>query len=1183
MTKKVLFVLILFFAASILQAQEKPNIILFFIDDWAWNGTSVQMDDEIINSYLPSLISMPNLDKIAAEGMIFSNAYSGAPQCSPSRVALQTGQSSPRNGFTVYMNSNGDYYDNSNLYKNFPLVPCVSDAAIDRDVITIPMALASYGYTSAHLGKWHAYQDESIGYGMPGDIGFAMNDGNTDNKSGHTADNDGNPLTYDENGGYVGPENPKRIFSITNDALSFITQQVNANKPFYAQLSHYAMHEGRDCLPWTRAKYQAMPELQRYYKSKGTSAEDISYRSDPAVWLGMAENLDSAIGVVLDSIKELGIEDNTYVIVTSDNGYREDFYEDLMRLPQPLRAHKWWLWQAGIRVAMVVKGPNIPAGSVCDENVVNYDFLPTFVDWAGGDTSALTGIDGVSLASLMKGETATEDFSNRNLFFHYPHYRDNMPHSAMISGSKKVMHFYEKPDLPILFDLANDMGETVNIADTDPVTHKTMYDDMMKYLNDVGARIPKINPDYDPAVYASAREYTMRMKWGPFEGERKLDEDEIVSPAEKLYQHLSALNKASISVDAAKQLTAWSDQSYNNNNAVTRAGNPIYPSVKTFESGLAGIDFGSSNNTLDLILSGKSDAIVDFNGAAANNSGFGISVAFIPLALNNEWCYLLGNSSNTEDVNSFGIRYNGSGIVEAYLGGERLTATKAISLDKTSVVVLNYNKYTGEFTLFTTAGDTISKLITSGDFSNASAVFFGGNSSDADGYFNGVLGEIKVYDMALTDEQVYEEGEQILKNWSEPGVQKLIQHLDATVEGSIERDQSGLVSVWKDLSGNQNDATAFVGSVFYPSSSASKVGLKGLDFGDAISKLKLFSSDASDSILDFTGLAAKNNGVTFFMAFKIDDFVANHNDIMGNSTTITTGLGLRYSESGQPVAYTGGSRMSATNSLQKDETVVYALKFDRPKQLLEFWNSSGSSITSITSSLASGDFSNGDAFTIGGTGNSSSSARFFIGMVGEVKVYNYSLSDAKFDEEFKYLTDKWINGFPPSVTWMKNPFSKTEANVDVAYTDSIIKTDLNNPENKEVQFSKVSGPAWLSISTSGKLTGTPSISDSGLNSFLVQVIFEENTTLQAKLEIEVLYTPSVGLGKKQPVASIYPNPVHDMITISEVSQGHFMIYDIYGIKRMEGNLKNSIDITGLKSGLYNMLINDQVVRFIKIE
>lgn len=485
------------------QNYSKPNIVLIFVDDWAWNGTPIAMDESMSNSFMP-LLQMPNLDKLASEGMKFRNAYSGAPQCSPSRVALQTGQSSPRNGFTVYMNNGGsDYFDPNKSYRQFPVVPCVSDQTIDEDAVTIPEALGPLGYACAHVGKWHMR-------GSPEDEGYLVHDGNTTNKPGNSKI----------------PDDPKLMFSVTNKAIKFMEDQVDAEKPFYLQISHYAMHAGFECLPETREKYANMPEMQAYYKKVGKTAETIqrSHR-DPATWMGMAEDLDGRIGAVLNKIKELGIEDNTYIIMTADNGYRHFFYRDFGKT-QPLHSGKWWVWQGGLRVSMIAKGPGIEAGSINKENVINYDFLPTFVEWAGGNPNDLQNIDGVSLKGLMEGEKYDKDFSNRYLYFHYPHYRSGMPHSAIVSGTKKVMHFYERPDIPMLFDLAKDEGEVKNLAAEKPEEHKKMFDEMMRYFEEVGARIPKKNPNYDSETYNKASGAEQRAIWGPFVGERPLEEDE---------------------------------------------------------------------------------------------------------------------------------------------------------------------------------------------------------------------------------------------------------------------------------------------------------------------------------------------------------------------------------------------------------------------------------------------------------------------------------------------------------------------------------------------------------------------------------------------------------------------------------------------------------------------------------
>ncbi len=488
---------------------DRPNIVLLYIDDWAWNGTPVAMDDSMDNSRMP-VLRMPNVERLAREGMKFRNAYA-SPQCSPARVCVQTGQSSPRNGFTVFMNDKGQEYYDEKGYKGFPVVPCISDMTLDRDAVTLPEALKPLGYVSAHVGKWHMGGD-------PGDEGYVLHDGNTNNKPGNTLPPEDKQRL---------PESlvdPKLMFSLTKKAIAFMEEQVKAGKPFYLQVSHYAMHEGRECLPATREKYTRDPQVQAHYRKIGKTAETVKRKEDPAIWLGMGEDLDGRIGAVLDRIRELGIEDRTYVVVAADNGYRHKF---LPGLKQPLHAGKWWVWQGGIRVPMIVKGPGIRPGSVFNGNVVNYDFLPTFVEWAGGNPEKLENVDGVSLAGYMAGRKQPDAaFLNRPLYFHYPHYRSSMPHSAVVCGSRKVIHFYERPDIPMLFDLSKDEGEVGNIAKEYPEEHRKLHDGMMRYLKEVGARIPKLNPDRDPDVYRKDDNHDLRVAWGPFEGRRPLEEDE---------------------------------------------------------------------------------------------------------------------------------------------------------------------------------------------------------------------------------------------------------------------------------------------------------------------------------------------------------------------------------------------------------------------------------------------------------------------------------------------------------------------------------------------------------------------------------------------------------------------------------------------------------------------------------
>ena len=172
---------------------------------------------------------------------------------------------------------------------------------IDEDAVTIPEALKPLGYVSAHIGKWHMR-------GNPGDEGYVVHDGDTNNNPGNTLRSfvkDGEPKPR-----RLPPEltDPKLMFSVTEKAIRFMDQQVEAGKPFYLQISHYAMHAGQECLPATREKYADHPLVQAWYEANNKHKDTVRLGDDPAVWLGMADDLDGRIGAVLDRIQELGIE-----------------------------------------------------------------------------------------------------------------------------------------------------------------------------------------------------------------------------------------------------------------------------------------------------------------------------------------------------------------------------------------------------------------------------------------------------------------------------------------------------------------------------------------------------------------------------------------------------------------------------------------------------------------------------------------------------------------------------------------------------------------------------------------------------------------------------------------------------------------------------------------------------------
>jgi arylsulfatase A-like enzyme len=491
-----------------------PNIVMVLVDDIAWYATPIRMDGRRPNSRTPAL-EMPNLETLASESMLFRNAYSGGPMCVPTRASLQTGMNTARHGFTVEYGITTEYDDGPTREIDgalLPQLPMVSNGVkkpLADSIQTIPEVLAPFGYRCAHYGKWHLDSDPAV-------EGYVESDGNTDNSPGTTFDREISLYVQD------GIQDPKRIFEITNKAMAFMEKQVNADRPFYVQLSHYAAHEPRECFPESRARFQNLPGVVDYNNGR-TDPNTIPHRGDPAVWLGMMYDLDQSLGQLMQKIEDLGIRNRTYVIYTSDNGYRHEWFEEVSNgtLFQPLHARKWWCWQGGLRIPLFVRGPDVPAGEVNTTTMTTFDYLPTFLEWAGGDPTSLQNIDGVSVAGLMRGEAPDPVFQERALFWHYPHYRTTLPHSAMLRGRDKLVYFYDMPvrypneDSLFLFDVWDDAGEFTNRytngSPQERALGDAMWTELQNHLTEVQAWVPKDNSagyvqsTYDTFVTGSER------------------------------------------------------------------------------------------------------------------------------------------------------------------------------------------------------------------------------------------------------------------------------------------------------------------------------------------------------------------------------------------------------------------------------------------------------------------------------------------------------------------------------------------------------------------------------------------------------------------------------------------------------------------------------------------------------
>lgn len=371
-------------AAARAETVKSPNIVLILTDDQGWSQISELIDPRTPESK-SDYLETPNIGRIAREGMRFTSGYAPAPLCTPTRRSILCGTSAPRSG-TEFPSETG---------------------WVPRERITIPKALksANPNYRCAHFGKWGGRHMMSA----PDECGYDADSGVTDNPEGGMPSSFGFQSHEDTPPHFIDNEDPKRSFSVSDDSVAFIREQVSANHPFYVQASYYAPHLSVVCKEETLNKYVG----------KGTPDRGYSQ-----AFAAMLDDMDAGIGRILSSLDELGVADSTFVFFMSDNGGRGDMPGgDTDRLPtnHPLSGSKQSLLEGGIRVPFMVRGPGIRAGSACRTPVCGYDLLPTFFDLAGGRSELPDYVDGGSFKPLLfDPDKGSVDRPRQGLFFHRP-------------------------------------------------------------------------------------------------------------------------------------------------------------------------------------------------------------------------------------------------------------------------------------------------------------------------------------------------------------------------------------------------------------------------------------------------------------------------------------------------------------------------------------------------------------------------------------------------------------------------------------------------------------------------------------------------------------------------------------------------------------------------------------------
>ena len=425
-------------------AEQAPNIIFIYADDMGWTGTSVEMIKGDSSSK-SDFYQTPNLEKLAAKGMVFSRAYSPGPLCTPSRAAALTG----RTPAELHITSPGGKSDSSRKM----LTPRTS-TQLSQTLPTIGKTLKGAGYATALLGKWHIGRK-----GHAGDYGFDLHDGSTQNDSKGT------------------DEDPKSIFSLTTRGIEFMEKNAAAKKPFYLQISHYAVHAPTQSRPSSIQKFQS---------------SSVGHNHNLPDYAGMTWDLDQSLDKIIQAIEKLGITHNTYIVFMSDNGAQGN-----ARRPSnaPLSRGKGTLYEGGIRVPLIITGPKVKA-AYCSTPVSGTDLFATFSSWALTDTQLIESED---LTPLLTDQET--NFNRRKtLFFHYPHYGKGMqtPQTALISNHWKLIKNWDTGTTE-LFNLKDDISESTDLSLKQPQIFKRMHKEMADRLKETAAQIPTKNSNYDPS------------------------------------------------------------------------------------------------------------------------------------------------------------------------------------------------------------------------------------------------------------------------------------------------------------------------------------------------------------------------------------------------------------------------------------------------------------------------------------------------------------------------------------------------------------------------------------------------------------------------------------------------------------------------------------------------------------
>ena len=464
-------------ASAPLAAADRPNVLFFLVDDLGYMDVGANNPDTFYET--------PHIDRLAASGMRFTDAYAANPVCSPTRYSIMTGRYPTRVGATNWFSGErAARFRPAPLHDRMPL-----------EEVTLAEALREAGYRTFFAGKWHLGPTAEY---WPEHQGFEVNRGGWSRGGpygpGKYFPPYGNPRLED------GPEGEHLPDRLATEALTFI--EAHREEPFLAYVAFYSVHTPLVGRPDLIAKYEKKIETLGLAGKEGFADEEqiwpveeqrrVRIVQKHAVYAAMVEAMDQAVGKVLDGLEALGLAESTVVLFMSDNGGLSTS-EGSPTSNLPLRGGKGWIYEGGIREPYLVRAPGVTTpGTVCHEPVISTDFYPTILDLVGLPARPEQHQDGVSLRPLLEGGTS---LPREALFWHYPHYHGSTwtPGGAIRAGDWKLIELDEYDEVE-LYDLGDDLGERNDLSAEHPETRARLLETLHEWQRTLGAQKATPNP-----------------------------------------------------------------------------------------------------------------------------------------------------------------------------------------------------------------------------------------------------------------------------------------------------------------------------------------------------------------------------------------------------------------------------------------------------------------------------------------------------------------------------------------------------------------------------------------------------------------------------------------------------------------------------------------------------------------